>query len=82
MHLRRLLDTAFEIASEGTLNVRRPNREELLKIRRGEVDLKSVIDKAEEDIKKLDEIYTKCNLPDEVSIDLLDDLLLELRMFK
>lgn len=79
MHCRRLLDMAMEIATEGTINVRRPNREYLLSIRRGEISLEELLDKSEADIKRLDEMFAKSNLPTEVDKNWLNDLLLEIR---
>lgn len=82
LHCRRLLDMAIEIAIHGTISVKRPNSDYLLKIRRGEVELQSIIDKAEEDIKFLSEIYGKSNLPDDCEDSFVNDLLLEIRHFK
>lgn len=79
MHCRRLLDMAIEIATEGTIKVRRPNAEELLKIRRGEVKLDELIEQAEEDIKRLDEVFAKSSLPKEVDRDWVNNLLLKIR---
>ncbi len=79
MHCRRLLDVAMEIATEKTINVRRPNREYLLSIRRGEVNLDSIIEQAEIDIKKLDELYANSGLPDDCSKEFCNELLLKIR---
>lgn len=82
MHCRRLLDTAKEIALEGTINVRRSNAKELLAIRRGEVSLERIIDEAEKDIKELDVIYENCSLPLECDMDFVNELLLEIRYMR
>lgn len=79
LHCRRLLDMAQEIATEGTIRVRRPNHKYLLSIRRGEVPLQEIIDKAEEDIGGLDSLFDKSGLPDEVDYDFCNDLLLNIR---
>lgn len=79
MHCRRLLDMAMEIAETGTLTVKRPNAEYLLQIRKGKVSLEEVIDQAEADLKKLDDLFKNCSLPDEIDKDFVNDLLLELR---
>lgn len=81
MHCRRLIDVAFEIAKEGFINVRRPNVDYLLSIRRGEIDLNKFIIEAEEDIKKIDEAFSNCNLPDEVDVNFANKLLLEIRHY-
>lgn len=79
LHCRRLLDTAIEIATEKTIKVKRTNADYLLKIRRGEIELQSIIDKAEADIIGLDEIYANSGLPEYVDKDFVNDLLLEIR---
>jgi hypothetical protein len=79
LHCRRLLDMAAEIATGGTITVRRPNAEYLLQIRRGEVNLDALIEGAEEDLKKLDDLYEKSGLPEDVSEDFMNDLLLKIR---
>lgn len=79
LHCRRLLDMAIEIASEKTIKVLRPNAEYLLKIRRGEVPLDEIIDKAEQDIKGLDEVYNNSDLPTTVDMEFVNKLLLEVR---
>lgn len=79
LHCRRLLDMAMEIASDGTLHVRRPNSEYLLKIRRGEVPIQEIIDQAEIDLQNLDGLYAKSGLPKEVDADFVNDLLLDVR---
>lgn len=81
MHCRRLLDMAIEIAIEGTINVRRPNKEYLLKIRRGEVSLDQIIDEADKDIDKLKELFNKSSLPYGVDLKFVNDLLLEVRHY-
>ena len=70
---------AIEIAKYGEIIVRRPNREYLLSIRRGEVNLNELIDKAEEDILLLDELYALSSLPEQVDSQLVNNLLLQIR---
>lgn len=81
LHCRRLLDMAIEIATEGKISVRRPNADYLLKIRRGEVKLEEIIEQAEKDVKDLDRIYAESNLPEEVDLDFVNDLLLKIRKY-
>ncbi len=78
MHTRRLLDMAAEIAV-GDMQVLRPNRDYLLSIRRGEVNLDDILKQAEEDILKLDDLYAKSDLPDEIDQNWLNELLLNIR---
>ena len=79
LHCRRLLDMAMEIAQTGNIQVRRPNAEYLLKIRRGQVPLNDIIEQAEIDIKALDELYKNSSLPDKVDKDIVNNILLEIR---
>lgn len=80
LHCRRLLDVAIEIAETGNFSVMRPNAEELIQIRKGEiVSLEDIIEKAEADIKRIDILFQESNLPDEVEPNLIDKLLLEIR---
>lgn len=82
LHCRRLLDMALEIPVDKTIHVRRPDAAELLKIRRGEVPLEVIIEQAEADLERLESVYATSDLPDEVSFDFVQDLLLEIRGFK
>jgi len=80
LHCRRLLDMAKEIVVEHTIQVRRPNVEELLAIRKGKVDLESIISRAEEDLLELEELYKKSSLPEEVDWGFVNSLLEEIRL--
>lgn len=79
MHVRRLLDVAEEIAKGEGLNVRRPNRDYLLSIRKGEVNLEDILAKAEDDIKRVEELFRNSNLPDDVDKNLKEEILLKIR---
>lgn len=78
-HCHRLLDMAIEIASGKGINVRRPNREELLSIRRGEADYETLVADAERKIALSDKLYEECSLPKEVDRKVVDKLLIEIR---
>lgn len=79
MHCRRLLDMAMEIAKSGTFTVRSKNIEHLIEIRKGKVDLKDIIDKANDDIILLDSLYEKSDLPEDVDSEKVNRLLLDVR---
>ena len=79
MHCRRLLEMAKEIAEGKGILVRRENAQELLAIRSGEVDLQSLIDRAEEDIIEIDRLFKDSDLPDSVDIDFVNSLLISIR---
>lgn len=79
MHCKRLLQIAREIAETGTMTIRRPNREELLDIRKGRVELGSLITWAESEMKDLRVLFDKSGLPDEVPSELINKTLIKIR---
>jgi len=79
MHCRRLLEMAREIGEGQGINVRRPNKDYLISIRKGQVDLETLIEQAEKDIVEIDKIFANSNLPDEVDLQLVHDLLVKIR---
>jgi predicted nucleotidyltransferase len=79
MHCIRLIRMAVEIGSGEGIIVRRPDAKELLGIRRGEVDLDELITMADEAINGMDEIFDSSDLPDGVDIELVNNLLIEIR---
>ena len=79
LHLVRLLEMAQEIADGKGIIIRRPNRDYLLSIRKGEVDLQSLIDKSDEIIKNINENFKTSNLPDSVDLDKVNDILINIR---
>jgi predicted nucleotidyltransferase len=79
MHSRRLMDMAREIALGLGINVRRENAQELIDIRKGKIDLQTLIDKVEAEIIEIDELFTNSNLPDKVDESFVNDLLIKIR---
>ena len=79
MHCMRLIRMATEIGEGKGVQVRRPDAQELLAIRRGEVDLDSLINIADKAIENMDNIFENSNLPNKVSKDLVDTLLITIR---
>jgi hypothetical protein len=79
MHCRRLLEMAKEIAEGKGILVRRENAQDLLAIRRGEIDLQSLIDRAENDIIEIDRLFKESDLPDSVDLEFVNDLLVSIR---
>ena len=79
MHCMRLIRMAQEIGAGKGIIVRRPDAQELLSIRRGEIDLDNLIDMAEEEIARMDEIFDNSDLPNGVDKDLVNDLLIKIR---
>jgi uncharacterized protein len=79
MHTFRLLAMAEEIATEGKLNVRRPDREFLLKIRAGHYDYDKLVELANQKTCLIDELYQKSSLPDLPDFSKAEEVLIEIR---
>ena len=79
MHCRRLMDMAREIAEGKGIVVRRPNAQELIDIRQGKVDLQTLIDHVENEIKEIDILYKNSTLPDKVDMKLVEKILIDIR---
>ena len=79
MHCRRLMDMAREIAEGKGIIVRRPNAQELIDIRQGKVDLQTLIDHVESEIKEIDLLYKNSTLPDRVDMNLVEQILIDIR---
>jgi hypothetical protein len=79
MHCRRLLDMSREIAQGKGIIVRRENAQELIDIRKGKVDPESLLDRAEQDIKEIDDLFKNSELPDFVDKDFMNSLLISIR---
>lgn len=79
MHCMRLLKMGTELAETGTLQVYRPDRDYLMKIRKGELEYDELLEKAEEYIADLDEKFDKSDLPNNVDQKLVDDIILEIK---
>lgn len=63
LHCVRLLETGLEIAEQKTINVRRPNAEYLIGIRKGKYNLQEILDGCDEKMKRMDEAFANSNLP-------------------
>ena len=79
MHCRRLMDMAREIAEGKGIVVRRPNAQELIDIRQGKVDLQTLIDHVESEIKEIDLLYKNSTLPDKVDMNLVEQIMIGIR---
>ena len=67
MHTLRLLDMAIEILRDGRLNVRRPDRDFLLRVKAGEYSLEAVLEMAEKRLAKLEKHAAASTLPEAVN---------------
>lgn len=74
MHCHRLLDMCLEIGRGEGVNVRRPNREELLAIRRGDAEYEELIRSAEEKIAMADTLFAETQLPDKPDVEMIEEV--------
>jgi predicted nucleotidyltransferase len=79
MHCIRLIRMAQEIGRGEGIKIRRDDREYLLSIRRGEVDLETLIEEADNAINEMDDIFDNSSLPYSVDKDMVHDLLVHIR---
>ncbi len=79
MHTFRLLDTALEIAEQGKVIVKRPNRDLLLAIKAGEFEYDELVAMAEEKRRQLTQSFAQSDLPDTPDRGEINRLLIELR---
>jgi hypothetical protein len=79
MHCMRLIDMSVEIAEGKGIIVKRPNAQELIDIRCGKIDLKTLISIAEEKIKKMDDLFENSKLPNKVDCKFTKNLLMKIR---
>ena len=79
MHCKRLIQMAREIAEGKGIIVRRENAKELISIRKGEVDLQTLIDNVESEIVEIDKLFKESNLPDSVDINFTHELIVKIR---
>jgi uncharacterized protein len=79
MHVFRLLDMAEEIATQGQIVVRRPNRDHLLRIRAGEFEYDDLIALAEAQQQRVEAAFDRSPLPPEPDAAAVEQLLISLR---
>ncbi len=79
MHTLRLLDMAGEIAAEGVLRIRRPNRDYLLRVRAGEFVYEDLVARAEEQLAAVQAAFEASPLPDQPDREQVNALLVEIR---
>lgn len=79
MHCKRLMGMAREIAEGKGIIVRRPDAEYLISIRKGEVDLQTLIDDVETEIKEIDRLFNESGLPDNVDMEFIHNLIVKIR---
>lgn len=80
MHTLRLLQVAEEILTTGKLNVKRPNREELLSIKAGMAEYDDLLERANALIERIETSFTTCSLPESPDEKEIEKILVEMRM--
>lgn len=79
MHTFRLLQVAEEILRDGKLNVKRPNREELLSVKRGDKDYDILLAKADRLMDSI-QLYPETSiLQDKPNMKKIESILVEMR---
>lgn len=79
MHTFRLLDMAEEILSTGKINVRRPNRAALLEIRKGMFEYTTLMERAEEKVARIEQLYATSLLPKMPNKMQIEQVLIDIR---
>lgn len=79
MHTYRLLEMAGEIAREGVLRIRRPNRDFLLRIRAGEFGYDELVDRAKAKLQEVEADFDASSLPERPDREQINRLLVEIR---
>jgi hypothetical protein len=79
MHTIRLLQSAEQILSTGTLNIKVTNREELLAIKAGEMEYDALLQKADDLIERIELLYKTSTLPETPDSKKITAILVEMR---
>lgn len=79
MHTFRLLNMANEIALHREVNVHRPDRNFLLKIRNGEYSFEQLMQMVDEKMEEIKTNFAKSTLPERPNAELAEDILVEIR---
>ncbi|MDB5267117.1 MAG: nucleotidyltransferase [Hymenobacter sp.] len=79
LHVFRLLQMAEEIAQSGQLQVRRPNREFLLQIRRGEFEYEELVADADQLVTRVEAAFADSALPETPNRTAAEQLLRQVR---
>jgi predicted nucleotidyltransferase len=79
MHTIRLLQVAEEILTTGQLQVKRPNREELLSIKAGNAEYDKLLEQANGLIERIETAYMSSLLPESPDEKAINRILVEMR---
>lgn len=79
MHTIRLLQSALQILSTGSLNIRVTNREELLDIKAGKKEYDELLSMAENMLGDIEQLYHTSPLPEKPDLEKAGQLLVDIR---
>lgn len=79
MHTFRLLEMAIEIARTGAVQVRRPDRDFLLRIKSGAFEYDDLLAQADAKTKEMEAAFSQTILPEKPDLQVVNQLLVELR---
>lgn len=79
MHVFRLLEMAYEIGQTGEIRIRRPNREALLRIKRGEFTYETLVENAEKLLAEIEQVFKQSCLPEEPDVARANRILIDIR---
>lgn len=79
LHCIRLITMGKEIAEGKGLIVRRPEKDYLISIRKGQVDLQTLVNNSENLLNEMDELFKTSNLPEEVDKLFFMNLVIQMR---
>ncbi|WP_293915863.1 MULTISPECIES: DNA polymerase beta superfamily protein [unclassified Sphingobacterium] len=79
MHTIRLLDMSKEILQYRKLNVRRPDREELLKVKKGTYTYEKLYEECERSINEINSMLDVCAFAQKPDISNLESILVKIR---
>lgn len=79
MHCLRMLDMAIEIAKGEGVNLVRPDRDWLLSVRKGKVSYNEIMELIENKKNKMDKSFEKSNLPEKVDMNMVHDIIMQIR---
>ncbi len=79
MHTFRLLEMAIEIAQENQVNVERPNRDFLLKIKSGFYEYEELIKLAKQRQDDMEKAFENSTLPESPNLEILNEMTYQIR---
>ncbi len=79
MHTFRLLEMATEIATQKTINVKRPNRDFLLNIKKGKFEYQELLGLANDLQLKMEKAFEQSDLQDKPDREMINKLTFDIR---